>query len=84
MTVFCKGCGKEKAFEQCWWELRRDSSEGSVKIVQFQYYWSDRDSQYCSRKCLFENLEDYCKRAEAKNHAFSMPLVSPTVPVESI
>ncbi len=84
MTVLCIGCGAEKEFEQCWWELRRDSSEGSVKIVQFQYYWSDRDTQFCSRKCLFENLDDYCKRAEAINDNYSMPMISRAVPVQII
>ena len=78
MTVLCRSCRKEKAFEEFWWELRRDPLEGAVKIVQFQYYWSDRDSQFCSRKCLFENLEQYCQRAEARVQASPTPEVSLT------
>ena len=84
MTVFCRSCRKEKEFNQCWWELRRDASEGSVRIIHFQYYWSDRDAQFCSRKCLFEHLENYCKRAEASSDAFSIPTHSRALPVESI
>ncbi len=84
MTVFCRSCGKEKEFDQRWWELRRDASEGSVRIIHFQYYWSDPDAQFCSRKCLFEHLEDYCKRAEANSDAFSIPTHSRGVPVERI
>ena len=84
MTVFCRSCGKEKEFDQRWWELRRDASEDSVRIIHFQYYWSDRDAQFCSRKCLFEHLEDYCKRAEASSDAFSIPTHSRALPVGSI
>lgn len=84
MTVFCRSCGKEKEFEQCWWELRRDASEGSVRIIHFQYYWSDQDAQFCSRKCLFEHLEDLCKRTEANSDAFSLPTLSRSVPAERL
>lgn len=79
MTVLCRSCRKEKAFEEFWWELRRDPSEGAVKIVQFQYYWSDRDSQFCSGKCLLKNLEQYCQRAEERVHASPTTEVSLTL-----
>ncbi|MCH8269178.1 MAG: hypothetical protein IH846_16865 [Acidobacteria bacterium] len=71
MTVLCRRCGKEKLFEQYWWELRNNRAEGTVQVVQFQYYWSDRDAQFCSRRCLLENLEDYCKQAEERVQASS-------------
>ncbi len=73
MTVLCRRCGKDKAFEEYWWELRSNRAEGTVQIVQFLYYWSDRDAQFCSRKCLLENLENYCKQAEERVHASSAP-----------
>ena len=66
MTVLCRKCGKKKTFEQYWWELRSNQTEGTVQVIQFQYYWSDRDAQFCSRRCLLENLEDYCKLAEER------------------
>ena len=71
MTVLCKRCCEEKLFEQYWWELRSNRAEGTVQVVQFQYYWSDRDVQFCSRRCLLENLEDYCKQAEERVQASS-------------
>ena len=71
MTVLCKRCCEEKLFEQYWWELRSNRAEGTVQVVQFQYYWSDRDAQFCSRRCLLENLEDYCKQAEERVPASS-------------
>ena len=69
MIVLCRRCEKEKAFKEFWWELRSDRAEGTVQIVQFQYYWIDRDTQFCSRKCLLENLEAYCQRAEERVYA---------------
>ncbi len=71
MTVLCRRCGKEKLFEQYWWELRSNRAEGTVQVVQFQYYWRDRDAQFCNRRCLLENLEDYCKQAEERIQASS-------------
>lgn len=69
MTVLCRRCGKEKLFEQYWWELQSNRAEGTVQVVQFLYSWSDRDAQFCSRRCLLENLEDYCKQAEERVQA---------------
>jgi len=73
MTVLCRACRKEKAFEDFWWEVRRNALEGTVQIIQFQYYWADHNPQFCSRKCLFEHLDEYCKRAETKIQAHPAP-----------